>query len=412
MADFHQTGEIATLHSLDRDGLARLEIELEEHTRQQPLALVLPALFSEFEGEAMKRIRNELASVRYVRQIVVALGRADREQFEHARRFFDGLQNVVVLWVSGPRLQRLFELLEANGLSSGEDGKGRSCWLAYGYVLAGGVCDLIALHDCDILSYDRRLLARLCYPVANPNLGFEFCKGYYARVTDRLHGRVTRLLVTPLVRSLLSLFPNQPFLQYLDSFRYPLAGEFAMRTELARVTRIPGDWGLEVGLLAEIYRNRSISRVCQADLTHNYEHKHQQLSGEDPAKGLMRMSGDICKTLFRTLASEGIVFTEGIFRSLEVRYVRLAEDTIKCYYADARLNGLEFDRHQEEQAVAAFARMVRLAAQSYLEDPLGKPLIPNWNRVVSAIPNFFHLLLEAVGADNQADAEEQVARAA
>ncbi|MBI3693586.1 MAG: glycosyl transferase, partial [Acidobacteria bacterium] len=133
MSDFHQTGEVATLHSLDRDGLARLEIELEEHTRQQALALVLPALFSEFEGEAMRRIRSELAGVRYVRQIVVTLGRADREQFEQARRFFDGFpQQVVFLWVSGSRIQRLFELLEANNLCSVEDGKGRSCWLAYG----------------------------------------------------------------------------------------------------------------------------------------------------------------------------------------------------------------------------------------------------------------------------------------
>ena len=248
--------------------------------------------------------------------------------------------------------------------------------------------------------YDRRLVARLCYPVANPNLGFEFCKGYYARVTDRLHGRVTRLFMTPLVRSMLSLSPNQPFLRYLDSFRYPLAGEFAMRAELARETRIPGDWGLEVGMLAEIYRNRSNMRICQVDLTQNYEHKHQALSEEDPSKGLMRMTNDIAKTLFRTLASEGIIFTEGFFEALEVRYVRMAEDTIAGYYADAQLNGLEFDRHAEEQAVAAFARSVRSAAQSYLEDPLGKPLIPNWNRIVSAIPNFFELLLKAVHADN------------
>jgi glucosyl-3-phosphoglycerate synthase len=291
-------------------------------------------------------------------------------------------------------------MLEASDLPIGEDGKGRSCWMAYGYVLACGQCDLIALHDCDILTYDRRLLARLCYPVANPNLGFEFCKGYYARVSDRMHGRATRLFMTPLVRSLLSLIPSQPFLQYLDSFRYPLAGEFAMRAELARVNRIPGDWGLEVGVLAEIYRNRSIKRICQVDLTDNYDHKHQVLSQEDPAKGLVRMTGDIAKTLFRTLASEGIVFTEGMFRALQVRYVRMAEDTITRYYADAKLNGLEFDRHAEERAVAAFARSLRMAAECYMEDPMGKPLIPNWNRVVSAVPDFFELLLEAVGADN------------
>ena len=407
MSDFYQSGEVATLHALDQNGLPRLEKELEEYSKASPIALVLPALYSEFEGPAMRRIRDELAQVRYLRQIVVTLGRADHEQFVRAQRFFDGFpQPVEFLWNSGPRVQKLYQMVEAHGLPVGEDGKGRSCWLAYGYVLACGRSDLIALHDCDILSYDRRLLARLCYPVANPNFGFEFCKGYYARVTDRMHGRVTRLFVAPLVQSLLSLTPNQSFLTYLDSFRYPLAGEFAMRAELARVNRIPGDWGLEVGVLAEIYRNRSITRICQVDLADNYEHKHQALSEEDPSQGLMRMTGDIAKTLFRTLAAEGVVFTEGMFRTLQVRYIRMGEDAINRYYADARLNGLEFDRHAEEQAVAAFARNLRAAAQCYLKDPLGKPLIPNWNRILSAIPDFFGLLLEAVEADNGRQARQ------
>ena len=405
MSDFHQTGNVATLHALDQDGLLRLEAELEVYSKTQPIALVLPALATEFERPAMHRIRDELAEVRYLNQIVVALGRADQEQFARARRFFDGFPRPVeFLWNSGPRIQALYELLESSDLPVGEDGKGRSCWLAYGYVLACGRSSVIALHDCDIVSYDRRLLARLCYPVANPNLGFEFCKGYYARVTDRLHGRVTRLFVAPLVRALLTLVPGQPFLSYLESFRYPLAGEFAMRAELARVNRIPGDWGLEVGVLAEIYRNRSLQRICQVDLADNYEHKHQTLSEEDPSQGLMRMTGDIAKTLFRTLAAEGAVFTEGMFRTLEVHYIRMGEDAINRYYADARLNGLEFDRHAEEHAVAAFARSLRSAIQCYLEDPLGRPLIPAWNRIVSAIPNFFTLLLDAVDADNSQEA--------
>ena len=107
------------------------------------------------------------------------------------------------------------------------------------------------------------MLARLCYPVANPNLGFEFCKGYYARATDRMHGRVTRLFMTPLIRAALGMAPEAAFLKFLDSFRYPLAGEFAMRAELARVNRIPGDWGLEIGVLAEVFRNCATARVCQ-----------------------------------------------------------------------------------------------------------------------------------------------------
>jgi len=300
----------------------------------------------------------------------------------------------------GPRNQKIQSDLKAAGLAVGEDGKGRSCWMAYGYVLASGRAEIIALHDCDIVNYSREMLARLCYPVADLRIDYVFSKGYYARVTDRMHGRVTRLLISPLVRSLERLVGHHPFLAYLDSFRYPLAGEFCMYADMARINRIPGDWGLEVGVLAEVYRNFSVQRICQVDLADNYEHKHQSLSADDPQKGLMRMTVDIGKTLFRTLAAEGVVLPEGILRTLQAQYVRSAEDTITRFYADARINGLSFDRHAEEDAVHAFARGLRLAAESFLADPLGTPLIPNWNRVVAAIPDIFARLNEAVEIDN------------
>jgi glucosyl-3-phosphoglycerate synthase len=400
MADFYQTGVVATLHRLDGGGVERIERQLEEFSRINPIGLVLPALYSEFEAPAMRQIISELAQARYLSQVVVTLGRASRDEYQKARRFFAGFPlPVTFLWMDGDRIQRLLALLEENGLSAGADGKGRSCWMAYGYLLACDECEVIALHDCDILNYSRDLLARLCYPVANPTLGFEFCKGYYARITDRMHGRVTRLFMTPLIRALESMAPGSPFLRFLDSFRYALAGEFAMQTDLARVNRIPGDWGLEVGVLAEIHRNCATSSVCQVDLADNYEHKHQTLSADDPSKGLRRMAGDIAKSLFRTMAGEGLVFTQDQFRSLQVRYVRMAEDTIKRYYADAMLNGLKFDRHAEELAVSAFAKSLGLAASEFIEDPLGLPLIPNWNRVLSAVPDFFERLRQAVGED-------------
>ncbi len=400
MADSYQTGVVATLHRLDGGGLERVERQLEEFSRINPIGLVLPALYSEFETPAMRQIVMELVHARDLRQVVVTLGRASEAEYQRARDFFKDFPTpVTFLWMDGVRIQRLLALLEENGLSAGADGKGRSCWMAYGYLLACDECEVIALHDCDILNYSRDLLARLCYPVANPTLGFEFCKGYYARVTDRMHGRVTRLFMTPLIRALESLAPGSPFLRFLDSFRYALAGEFAMEADLARVNRIPGDWGLEVGVLAEIHRNCATSRVCQVDLADNYEHKHQNLSADDPAKGLRRMAGDIAKSLFRTMAGEGLVFTQDQFRSLQVRYVRMAEDTIKRYYADAMLNGLKFDRHAEELAVSAFAKSLGMAASEFIEDPLGLPLIPNWNRMLAAIPDFFERLRWAVSDD-------------
>lgn len=399
MSDFHQTGCVTTLHRLNPDGMERLEAELRRHAATRPIGLVLPALYAEFETPAIDRIAAELAGADYLRHIVLALGHASRSEYLKAVDFFDGFPRpITFLWMDSPRIQSLFGLLEKFGLSAGRDGKGRSCWLSYGYLLATGDCDVIAVHDCDIRNYDRQFLARLCYPVVNPNLDFEFCKGYYARVTDRLHGRVTRLFMTPLLRALLGMAPATPLLDFLDSFRYCLAGEFAMKASLARVNRIPGDWGLEVGVLAEIYRNCSPTRTCQVDLADNYDHKHQALSAEDPSTGLRRMACDIAKTLFRTLAGEGVVFTEAHFRALEVRYVRLAEDTLERYYADALLNGLVFDRHAEERAVAAFAQSLRQAAAEYVADPLGLPLIPNWNRVVAAIPGFLDRLLDVAHA--------------
>jgi glucosyl-3-phosphoglycerate synthase len=174
-----------------------------------------------------------------------------------------------------------------------------------------------------------------------------------------------------------------------------------MDANLARVNRVPADWGLEVGVLAEVFRNCALSRICQVDLAETYEHKHQPLSPENPSAGLSRMATDIAKSLFVTLAAEGIVFTADHFRSLEVRYVRLAQDTIARYYADAMLNGLKFDRHGEEMAVAAFAESLKRAAGEFVTEPRGLPLIPNWNRVLAAIPEFFDLLTDAVDKDTR-----------
>jgi glucosyl-3-phosphoglycerate synthase len=402
MADFYQDGVLTTLHRLTNNHVDRLEADLAKFTRNRPIGLVLPALYTEFESLAMQRIVQQLQKIQYLERIVVAVGRATHDQFERAKGFFhDFYTPVRLIWIDGPRIQSLLKKLEERGVPAGPDGKGRSCWLSYGYLLASRCCDVIALHDCDIVNYDRQLLARLCYPVAHPHLSFEFCKGYYARVTDRMHGRVTRLFMTPLVRALEGMAPGNPFLRYLDSFRFPLAGEFAMDINLARVIRIPADWGLEVGVLAEMFRSTAVSRTCQVDLMDNYEHKHQDLSQGEPTKGLAKMTRDIAKSLYTTLAAEGLVFTADHFRSLEVRYVRMAQDTITRYYADAMLNGLKFDRHSEELAVATFARSLREAATEFLENPTGNTLIPNWNRVLAAFPEFFELLEDAVEKDSR-----------
>lgn len=402
MSDFYQTGVITTLHHLGKPSLDRLESNLYDFSRVKPIALVLPALYSEFERDAMPLIVQELTKVKYLNEIVLALDQASEEELQKVRNFISPIHaHVRIIHNNGKRIKEVYETLSRNGLDVGEPGKGRSAWLAYGYILAHASSAVIALHDCDIVTYNREMLARLCYPVVNPNFDYVFCKGFYSRVSNKMNGRVTRLLITPLVRSIQQLVGQHDFLSFLDSFRYALAGEFCMTTELARVNRIPWDWGLEVGSLAEVHRNYSPRRVCQVDIAANYEHKHQALSPDDAGKGLMKMAVDICKSIFRTLASEGVVFSEGLFNSLLVSYLRQAEDTIMKYEADAMINGLDFDRHEEAKAVETFTRAIAIAAQAFTENPMSTPLIPNWNRVVSAIPGIFDMLSTAVEEDNK-----------
>ncbi len=405
MADFQQSGVITTLHRLGTPGVERLERELLSYSRSRPIALVLPCLVSELRGDGLKGIVDILRGVRYLRQIVVSVsGSEDRADYEEMRRFWDGVSTVdgeppVLLWNSGPRIEALFQQLRDEGLDPGANGKGRGTWIAYGYVLACNVSRVIAVHDCDIRTYSRELLARLCYPTGNPSLHYEFAKGYYARASGRLYGRVTRLFVTPLLKAMKAVLGSVPLLDYFDSFRYPLAGECSMTTDQARMNRIPSDWGLEIGMLAEVYRNCSLKRICQVELVENYDHKHQDLSEHDATRGLHRMVVDIAASLIRNLASYGVEFDAGFLHALTAAYVRTAQDAIASYNDDALLNGLAFDRHEEELAVETFTRAMRAAGFDFVRDPLGNPPIPNWNRVTSALPEFLDELREAVEAD-------------
>jgi glucosyl-3-phosphoglycerate synthase len=403
MGDFHQNGIIAILHNLSRQPVEVLEEEIRKFTQERRLGLVLPSLFSELEGKALVQIVEKLEKADYLNQVVIGLDRADQDQFAHACKFFNRLpQHHRILWNDGPRLREIDAELSKLGLAPSEPGKGRNVWYCFGYVLASDLADAIALHDCDIVTYERSLLARLIYPVANPDFAFKFCKGYYARFTEsKVNGRVSRLLVSPLLAALKKVIGSNESLDYLETFRYPLAGEFSMRTEVLKDLRMPSDWGLEVGILYEMKRNHSLSRICQVDIAETYDHKHQPLSQGDAHAGLSKMSIDIAKAIFRKLATEGEVFSMETFRTIKATYYRIALDFVEIYANDAAINGLVLDRHLEEKSVELFAKNIMDAGQAYLENPHHSPHIPTWDRVRSAVPDIMNRLKEAVEKDHE-----------
>ncbi|MEE2693750.1 MAG: glycosyl transferase [Pseudomonadota bacterium] len=402
MADFHQNGVISTLHNISNRSFEELESELIEFSKERPIELILPSLYSEIEGPALKNIVKILSNNKFLNHITIGLDKASKTQFQDAKIFFKDLKVPhSVIWNDGPRMKSLDNQLSEQGLAPKEPGKGKNVWYCMGYILARDQARSIAIHDCDILTYNKELLARLIYPVANPLFDYEFCKGYYPRLgNNKLNGRVTRLLVTPLLKTFKKVLGHRDYIEFIDVFRYPLAGEFSFRSRLLKELRIPSDWGLEIGILSEMQRNQASNRICQVDISDAYDHKHQELSQADKTKGLSKMSIDISKTLIRKLAAQGDTFTSNTLRTIKATYYRTALDLLEIYNNDAKINGLSLDINEEEIAIELFSNNIIIAGQEFLENPNENPLIPNWNRVQNAIPDFKDNFIQAVKDDS------------
>src|SRR5512135_623061 len=104
MADFHQTGLLATFHRLGTLDLMRLEGDLRSFSRHRPLALVLPMTPKELGSEALLGILANLREVPYLNEIVVTLGRTDDPaHFAQTVELISTLpQRHRIVWASGP----------------------------------------------------------------------------------------------------------------------------------------------------------------------------------------------------------------------------------------------------------------------------------------------------------------------
>ena len=403
MSDFSQNGIVSDLHDFGTKSTDEIEKDLLKFSKERNMELILPSLYSELEGTALPKIVNEISKTKYLSHIIIGLDKANEKQAKNAWKFFKKLNTpFTILWNDGPKLKKLDQELKKKDLAPNEQGKGRNVWYCLGMCIARDNARSVALHDCDIKTYDRRMLAKLFYPVVNPLFNFEFCKGYYPRVADnKMNGRVARLLVFPLITAFEKTIGRSNYLDFMKSFKYPLAGEFSFRRNVLPELRISSDWGIEVGILSEMQRNFSPHNICQVDLADSYDHKHQELSANDMSKGLSRMSIDIIATMIKKLATQGNSFSLETFRSLKATYYRSALDLIDIYRTDADINGLKFDSHSEEKAVELFALNIMKAGESFFKNPMDTPFIPTWSRVKSAIPDILTRLKDTVEEDNK-----------
>ena len=383
---------ITTIHDfgMDFEGLRR---RLRRLSIKYPMGVIIPVLESELSSPAIQKIVRGLNECDYLKKVLIAL--SAESGYESALETFEELEMPFeVIWCNGPEVNALLEELKREGLDvTRPSGKGKDIWIAIG--VASLELYAFAIHDADIAYYSEILPTKLLYPVVEPHLDFLFAKGYYARLDvlgKRMYGRIYRLFILPLLEALHEKFGHKSeFLRYLRAFKYALSGEVAITSDLALNLRIPCDWGLELGMLAELYRNISYKRMCQVDLGF-YEHKHRELCEEE----LVKTASDCLFTLLRTLTeTDGIEVTDAFLVSLQVIYRRVAQDKIRQYHADAICNGLNYDRHQEETHAETLARVIVEAGRKYLKNPTSS-LLPDWIRAISAMPDLRERLVEVV----------------
>ena len=371
MPDFFQHPRLPTLHHLADCDLGAREAELAEWACAKPIALLLPALFSEFEKPALEGMLKQIAEVPYISEVILTVNRSNAAQFKMAKALSaEWLRGkpCSLLWNDGPALKAVHKELEAHGHPPYKAGKGSNIWMGVAYLAARKEHRTVACHDTDILSYERGLLWRLCYPVAHPDMPYRFAKGYYGRVGDRLYGRVTRLLVLPLIHAFMEVQGRTPLLEHLEGFRYPLSGEFCADLDTLASFGMPRGWGLEMCLLCEVFEHLATDELCQVDLGFNFQHRHRSVSNSPASNafvtGLVASATEVASTLAAHVAAgDSAQENAKMLNTVVSRYRQIALQWVPRYQHDALLNGLTYDRADEEHAVQVFTSALADAFQ-------------------------------------------------
>jgi len=413
--------------------------------------LIIPLLSREFTVPdnlpVFENILRQLRHITYLSKIIFGLDSASEEEAFQLRDLIKkhGIRNYLIQWNNGSGFRSIYKQLNEAGFNIQDPGKGKNMFLSFGIAIAQGA-ESIGLIDADIKTFKRVQLDRLFYPVVV--LNYDFSKAFYARIMGReLYGRVKRLLLDPLLLALKRKFTETkeekmlPLIDFLLGFHYQLSGEVAFHVDLLKKLRFATNWGVEVFTLIEVYRKAS--STAQVMFTEEpFDHKHQEISEGDQAKGLNRMAVDIVTTLMNALViEEGLEISDIFFRDLAITYQAVAEEQIKKYSDDADFSNLDYNRDGEEYQVKnifrnsilyvgellispyrmteKFLRFVNSYSEfkPFLENGLAEailsvegktqqsvfetPTTVSWERVSSKLPRIFYDLIEVVESEKR-----------
>ena len=170
-------------------------------------------------------------------------------------------------------------------------GKGDSMWRSV-RVATG---DIVVWIDADIRNFGPRFITGLVAPMLD-DADLAFVKGFYRRpiafgsvVHPAGGGRVTELLARPLINA---FFPE------LAGFLQPLAGEYAVRRDVAMRLPYFTGYSVEAGLLIDLLADVGLERMAQADLGERL-HRNRRLEELAP------MAGSIARAILLRAEEQG-----------------------------------------------------------------------------------------------------------
>ncbi len=226
-------------------------------------------------------------------------------------------------------------------------GKGEALWKSLN-VLRG---DLIAWIDTDIVNIHPRFVYGILGPlIRNPQL--VYVKGFYqrplrigGRVDARGGGRVTELVARPLFNL---------FYPELSGFVQPLAGEYAGRREALEQVPFFVGYGVETGLLIDLWSKYTLARMGQVDLEERI-HRNQSLTA------LSKMAFEITQVILQRVGeTRGMELVDDLNKSMKM--IRYARDDFQLDIADIRARArppmITVDEYRPQHRLAPAAASV------------------------------------------------------
>lgn len=334
MADFVQTQNLYTLSDLCFD---EAQVDLQNY-HTTTIVMVIPCSVHHLKNYLILDLLNKLKLITYLTEIVVVINGIPSAATEQVLALKALDARITILLESGQDTHLLSDYLAIK--SKPLSGKGFALWLGYFYILQKYEKRvLIATLDADLKNFTPALLLKLLFPLVH--CAAEFNKGYYVRYSqNKLDGRLTRLLLFPLLQAMRRQTDLTGLLDFLIEFRYPLSGEMAISSDLLRNLNLRTAWSYDLSLLTQIYEYATISSIYQTEISNNHQHQHRD-SASDGDHGLQVVAVDIIDYLCGLYPFD--------FKQLATDYLSIASRFIDQYQLLAAFNGLNFSVEAEKE---------------------------------------------------------------